>query len=200
MRRVTHSTNRRRAVLAVAAVVLVVAVAAVAFQTLGQADSTPPPPLPAVLPASAVGYLPSRESRLTAADLTKDANVASLSATLGRLGYVSGAQRTFQGPSKHRLEVVVSRTLRFRSAAGAAAYVRFVHDHAGDYVGQVPTLKPLASSGRSGWLIVAPLCACHMAQPDLLAVVSGGRNVTWLMVNGPGAKTAVLQGLLAQAP
>jgi len=181
-------------------VVLVAAVAAVAFQTLGHADSTPPPPLPAVLPASAVAYLPSHVTRVTTADLTKDADVASIPATLGRLGYVSGAQRTFQGPSKHRLQVVVSRTLRFRTAAGAASFVRFVHDHAGDYVGQIPTLKPLRSAGRSGWLIIAPLCACHMAQPDLLAVVSGGRDVTWLMVNGPGAKPPVLRSLLAQAP
>jgi hypothetical protein len=38
-----------------------------------------------------------------------------------------------------------------------------------------------------------------MAQPDLLAV-SSGRHFTRLMVNGPGAKAAVLQRLLAQAP
>jgi hypothetical protein len=200
VRRVTQFATRRRAILTLAAVVLVAVVAAVAFQTLGRADSSPAPPLPAVLPASAVAYLPSHVSRLTTAELQKDANVSSMPATLGKLGYVAGAQRTFQGPSKRRLQVVVSRTLRFRTAAGAAGYLRFVHDHAGAYVGDVPTLKPLASGSRSGWLIVAPLCACHMAQPDLLAVVSGGRNVTWLMVNGPGAKPAVLRALLAQAP
>jgi len=200
VRRVTQSTTRRRVLLTLAAVVLVAAVGAVAFQTLGHADPRPGPPLPAVLPASAVAYLPSHVSRLTTADLQKDASVASMPAELASLGYVSGAQRTFQGQSKRRLQVVVSRTLRFQSAAGAAGYVRFVHDHAGAYVGQVPTLKPLTSGGRSGWLIVAPLCACHMAQPDLLAVVSDGRDVTWLMVNGPGAKPAVLRSLLSRAP
>lgn len=200
MRQVTQSPTRRRVVLTLAAAVLVAVVAAVAFQTRGRADSRPAPPLPAVLPASAVAYLPSHVTRLTKADLQKDANVSSMQATLDGAAFVSGAQRTFQGPSKHRLQVVVSRTLRFATAKGAADYVRFVHDHAGDYVGQVPTLKPLTSAGRSGWLIVAPLCACHMAQPDLLAVVSGGRDVTWLMVNGPGAKPAVLRTLLQQAP
>jgi hypothetical protein len=182
------------------AVVLVAVGAAVAFQTLGRADSQTSPPPPAVLPASAVAYLPSHVSRVTTADLEKDADVSSMPATLDKLGFVSGGQRTFQGPSKRHLQVVISRTLRFQTPAAAAAYVRFVHDHAGAYVGEVPTLKPLTSAGRSGWLIVAPLCACHMAQPDLLAVVSGGRDVTWLMINGPGAKPAVLQALLAQAP
>lgn len=200
MRTVTQTTTRRRVVLTLSAVVLVAVVGAVAFQTLGRADSRPSPPLPAVLPASAVAYLPSHVSRLTTANLEKDADVPSMPATLGRAGFVAGAQRTFQGPSKRRLQVVVSRTLRFSTSAGASAYVRFVHDHAGAYVGDVPTLKPLTSSGRSGWLIVAPLCACHMAQPDLLAVVSGERDVTWLMINGPGAKPAVLRALLERAP
>ena len=200
MRAVTQSTTRRRVLFTLSAVVLVAVVAAVAFQTRGRADSSPAPPLPAVLPASAVAYLPSRVSPVTTSLLERDADVSSIPATLGKLGFVSGAQRTFQGPSRRRLQVVVSRTLRFQTPAGAAAYVRFVHDHAGDYVGQIPTLKPLSSAGRSGWMIVAPLCACHMAQPDLLAVVSGGRNVTWLMVNGPGAKPKVLRALLAQAP
>jgi hypothetical protein len=200
VRRVTQSTTRRRVLLTLLVAVVVAGVAAVAFQTLGRADSRPAPPLPAVLPASAVAYLPSRVSDVTTANLEKDADVPSIPATLEKLGYVAGAQRTFQGPSKRRLQVVVSRTLRFRSAAGAAAYVRFVHDHAGAYVGEVPTLKPLRSRARTGWLIVAPLCACHMAQPDLLAVVSGGRNVTWLMVNGPGAKPPVLRALLSRAP
>lgn len=200
MRAVTQSTTRRRVLFTLLAVVLVAVVAAVAFQTLGRADSQTSPPLPAVLPASSVAYLPSHRSRVTTADLEKDADVSSMPATLDQLGFVSGGQRTFQGPSKHRLQVVVSRTLRFQTPAAAAAYVRFVHDHAGAYVGEVPTLKPLTSAGRSGWLIVAPLCACHMAQPDLLAVVSGGRDVSWLMINGPGAKPAVLQALLAQAP
>jgi hypothetical protein len=197
---VTQSTTRRRVLLTIAAVVLVAAVAAVAFQTLGRADSRTEPPAPPVMPASVVPYLPSHVSRVTAEDLAKDAAVSSLPATLDRQGYLAGAQRTFQGPSRRRLQVVVSRTLRFRTAAGAAAFVRFVHDHAGAYVGDVPTLRPLSAGGRSGWLIVAPLCACHMAQPDLLAVVSGGRDVTWLMVNGPGAKPPVLRALLARAP
>jgi hypothetical protein len=191
---------RRRAVRTLLAAAIVAAAGVVAFQTLGQADSRPQPAAPPVLRASAVAYLPSHASRLTAQALAKDADLSSTEATLSRLGFVSGGQRVFQGPSKRRLQVVVSRTLRFRTAAGARGFVAFMHDHAGAFVGEVPTLTPLRSGGRSGWLIAAPLCACHMAQPDLLAVVAGGRDVTWLMVNGPGAEPPVLRALLAQAP
>ena len=200
MRRVTHSTARRRAVRTLLAAGIAAAVGAVAFQTLGRADSRPSPAAPPVLPASAVAYLPSHGSRLTAEGLAKDADLSTTGATLSRLGFVSGGQRLFQGPSKRRLQVVVSRTLRFRTADGARGFVAFMHDHAGAFVGDIPTLEPLRSQGRGGWLIVAPLCACHMAQPNLLAVVRGGRDVTWLMVNGPGATPPVLRSLLARAP
>jgi hypothetical protein len=194
--RVTLVTKRRR--VAVAAVA-VAAIAAVASQALVSADSRTPAP-PPVLAAAAVPYLPSTTVRVTAHGLTADANIASLSDTLSHLGFVVGAQRTFQGQSKHRLQLVISRTLRFTNAAGARGFVRFVRRHAGDYVGQVPTVQPLSSGGRTGSLIAAPLCACHMAQPALLALVSSGRDVTWLEINGPGATPATLAALLERAP
>jgi hypothetical protein len=197
---VTQSTLRRRAVRTLLAAGITAAAGAAAFQTLGRADSRSQPVVPPTLRASAVAYLPSHASRLTAQGLAKDADLSSTEATLSRLGFVTGGQRLYQGPSKHRLQVVVSRTLRFRTQTGARGFVAFMHDHAGAFVGEVPTLQPLESNGRRGWLIVAPLCACHMAQPNLLAVVSAGRDVTWLMVNGPGAKPAVLRDLLARAP
>jgi hypothetical protein len=196
---VRHFTNRRRLITAV--VVVVAAVGGVAFQSLVRADSRPtqeaPPP---VLPATAVPYLPSHLVVLTSRDLIADASIGALPAELSKLGFVVGGQRTFQGPSQHHLQLVISRTLRFRTAAGARGFVRFVSQHAGDYVGQVPTVKPLTSHGRSGSLIVAPLCACHMAQPALLALVGSGRDVSWLEINGPAARAALLSWLLARAP
>jgi hypothetical protein len=183
-----------------AAVVVAAAVAGVAFQTLVRADSRARPAPPPVLAARAVAYLPSHASALTAHDLAADAAVNSLPARLAQLGFVVGGQRTFQGPSKARLQLVISRSLRFSSAAGARGFVRFVGRYAGQYVGEVPTVTPLASNGRRGELIVAPLCACHMAQPALLAVVSSGPTVTWLEINGPGATPNLLASLLRQAP
>jgi hypothetical protein len=196
---VRQFTSRGRVVRLIAAVVVAAAVAGVAFQTLVRADSRAPTPPPA-LTARAVAYLPSHASALTAHDLAADAPVNSLPATLARLGFVVGGQRTFQGPSKAYLQLVISRSLRFSSAAGARGFVRFVGQYAGQYVGEVPTVTPLTSKGRSGELIVAPLCACHMAQPALLAVVSSGPVVTWLEINGPGATPKVLASLLRQAP
>ena len=132
--------------------------------------------------------------------LAKDASLSSLPSTLDRLGFVTGRQRTFQGPSKHRLQFVESRTLVFRTPAGAAGYVTYVKQHAGAYVGQIPTVKLLGSNDRAGYLIVAPMCACHMAQPNLYGILSGGRRVTWLEINGPGATQPALAALLARAP
>jgi hypothetical protein len=196
---VRQFTSRGRVVRLIAAVVVAAAVAGVAFQTLVRADSRGQP-TPPVLAARAIAYLPSHASALTAHDLAADAAVNSLPATLARLGFVVGGQRTFQGPSKAHLQLVISRSLRFSSAAGARGFVRFVGQYAGQYVGEVPTVTPLTSKGRSGELIVEPLCACHMAQPALLAVVSSGPVVTWLEINGPGATPKLLQSLLRQAP
>jgi hypothetical protein len=182
----------------VVAVVLLCA-GAFAFEALSRADSGPSAPVPPALAPAAVSYLPSHASVVTAEALAKDASVSSLPSTLGRLGYVTGRQRIFQGVSKN-LEFVESRTLHFTTPAGARGFVDYVRTHAGAYVGQIPTVKPLTSRGRAGVLIVAPLCACHMAQPNLYGIVSSGRRVTWLEINGPRATRPALAALLARAP
>lgn len=161
----------------------------------GSAGPAPPP----VLPAAAVPYLPSHMATVTAVTLEQDAPGSGVGSRLGRFGFVRGAERSFQGESR-RLQVVVSRTLLFRTAAGARAFVAFVSAHAGAYVGQVPVVRRLASAGRRGVQITAPACACHMANPMLLGVLSRGRRVTWLEVNGPGASPRTLAALLSRAP
>lgn len=49
----------------------------------------------------------------------------------------------------------------------------------------------------AGWLFVPPLCACHLANPDLVGVVRTGPRVSWLAINGPAATTALLVRLLS---
>jgi hypothetical protein len=164
----------------------------------GSPPAAPPPP-PPVLPAAAVSYLPSKARALTEHDLVRESVAPGLAAGLTRWGYVTGAQRLFQGKSK-TLQVVVSRTLEFRSPAGAAAYVRFVHLRATDVFGAVPTQRPLTAGPRHGWTITLAPCACHMASPALVGVASAGRRVSWLEVNGPTASEDVLAQLLAKAP
>jgi hypothetical protein len=158
-----------------------------------------PPAPPPVLPATAVSYLPSQARPLTIRDLVHESTAPALAAGLARWGYETGAQRLFQGQSK-TLQVVVSRTLEFRSASGAAAYVRFVHRQATAVFGAQPTQEPLVAGSRHGWTITLAPCACHMASPALVGVASAGRRVSWLEVNGPTASAGVLSRLLARAP
>ena len=60
-----------------------------------------------------------------AASLAREAGSPSLSRELSDWGFLAGADRYFQGES-HQLQVVDSRTFRFKSAAGAASFVAFV--------------------------------------------------------------------------
>ncbi len=196
----SRKPQHRRFSLVAASVAIVLVAAAAAFLALGRADPAPAAAPPPALAPSALPYLPSKTLVLTSKDLEADAHIQSLSSELSSTGFVVGFQRTFQGPSKHRLELVQSRTLRFATAAGAARFAAFVGKHAGDYVGQIPTVRPLTSDGRTGSQIVAPMCACHMSEPTLLGVVSKGRNVTWLEINGPAAGKQALADLLRQAP
>jgi len=176
-----------------------VCLAAIAVGCGQTASATPPPAPPPVLAAAAISYLPSTAKPLTMRDLTHETSAPGLAAGLDRWGFVTGAQRLFQGPSK-TLQVVDSRTLQFRSRAGAAAYVRYVHRNATAVFGAPPTQRPLVAGARHGWTITLAPCACHMATPALVGVASAGRRVSWLEVNGPRASVQVLSRLLAEAP
>jgi hypothetical protein len=165
----------------------------------GSSPAAPPPAPPPVLPAAAVSNLPSTARILTVHDLVHESTAPGLEAGLDRWGYVTGAQRLFQGQS-NTLQVVVSRTLEFRTAGGAAAYVRFVHRQATAVFGAQPTQQPLVAGLRHGWTFTLAPCACHMASPALVGVASAGRRVSWLEVNGPTASAGVLARLLARAP
>lgn len=159
------------------------------------AKSSPPP----VLPTAAVPYLPSSSQPLTALDLTREIAKPGLAKGLASWGFVVGAERTFQGQSR-RLQVVVSRTLVFRTPSGAVEYVGFVHRHAAAQFGAPPSTQPLHSGGRTGWVFRLAACACHMASPALVGVGSRGDRVTWLEINGPTATLSTLVRLLAKAP
>jgi hypothetical protein len=182
-----------------AAVVAALATAVAACGGASAAPATRTAARPPVLARSAVPYLPSRVADLTPADLLKDGPQPGLMDDLRTWGFRAGAQRTFQGRSR-RLQLVVARTLEFASAGGARRYVDYVRTHASATLGSSPVVGPLRSHGRSGWLITPAACACHMAQPALVGVVSAGSRVTWLELNGPDATLHVLQGLMDQAP
>jgi hypothetical protein len=150
-----------------------------------------------VLSASAVPGIPFTTAALTVTELSKDAAIPGLSSKFTSWGYVQGAQRTFQGESRH-LTYVVSRALVFKDVSGASAYVDFVHTNATAYFG-IAGVQSLDAQGRPGWQFTPAACACHMANPVVIGVVSSQSVVAWLEINGPDATPALLLGLLDPA-
>jgi hypothetical protein len=49
-------------------------------------------------------------------------------------------------------------------------------------------------------LIDAASCACHRAEPTLAAAVASGPRVSYLEVNGGGARPAAVEALLSLVP
>jgi hypothetical protein len=183
--------------LAILGVLLLLAAVGCGHPASQRAPTVPARALP-VLAASAVPGIPSVTIRLTAADLGKDAVIRGLAAKISSWGYLAGRERTFQGES-HRLTLVVSRALLFRSGAGARRYVAFVRQHQAAFFGVAAQARQLSGPGGSGWLFMPPLCACHLANPALIGVLNAGARVIWLEINGPAATRALLMRLLGQA-
>jgi hypothetical protein len=169
-----------------------------AAASCGRASAGRPaePTLPPVLSASAVPGVPSTTTRLTVAELAKDASIPGLAARLRAFGFEVGRERTFQGESRH-LTHVVSRALAFRTADGAAGFVEFVRANARAYFGSGVSVRPLAVGPWRGWLFSPAACACHLANPDYVDVVQDGRSLVWLDINGPDATPELLRTLLA---
>jgi hypothetical protein len=172
---------------------------AVCAAACGSSTSVVAVPSPPTLSPQAVPYLPSKFTRLTAAQLAREAGTPRLRRELGTWGFVAAADRYFQGQSR-QLQVVDSRKLQFANPAGAAKFVAFVRVHASVYLGSYPGMRRFTSRGRSGILATAQECTCHLANPAFLAVVARGGEVTWLEINGPGATASRLARLIAAAP
>lgn len=148
-----------------------------------------------VLPVSAVPELESTTEQVTADDLASEFGTADPSFR----GFVAGRERVFQGES-HDLDRVVSRTLSFENAEDAQAYMSYYRSHLALVYGAGTSATSLDSEGRRGYLVDPAACACHRAEPTLTALVAAGPRVTYLELNGGGAKPDRLEGLLAQAP
>lgn len=161
--------------------------------------ATPNPPVAEivmrVLATSAVPGVPSTTTVLSVPELAKDASIPGLTSMLTSWGYLDGRERIFQGQSRH-LTLVVSRSLIFKDATGARAFVAFVQANAWAFFGGVVEKQPLVAQGRSGWLFTPPMCACHMANPVIVGVLNDGSGVVWLEINGPEATPALLVSLL----
>jgi hypothetical protein len=179
-----------------APLILVVALAAACGSGAGAASTAPAPP---ALAASALPGMDATTTAVTADDLLHDAPIDGFADKLDALGYESGQQREFSGRTSS-FSSVVSRSLRFRTAAGAHGYVQFVADHVADFFGKGSKMRPLTSRGRTGYLIAAAFCGCHLETPILIAVASRGTTVTWLYATGHGVRPSALRALLERAP
>ena len=162
----------------------------------GASSSSQPPP--AVLPASAVPYLPSTAQVLDASSLAHQDALPAVADKLSGWGFRSAAQRTFQGQSKH-LQIVISRTVQFDSPAGARAYLNFIRANANTVYG-VSTQKPQSNRGRSGVVVHPQACACHMAAATFMGLLQDGSRVSYLSLTGPKASALLLQQLETLAP
>ena len=164
----------------------------------GSTQATAPGTLP-VLAEDAVPGLDSTTEAVTLDDIEADFGAGPSGTAPDISGFVAGRERVFQGES-HLFDRVVSRTLLFEDADAASAYVRLLGDHAADVYGVGTNARDIESEGRQGVLVDAASCACHRAEPTLSAAVASGPRVSYLEVNGGGAKPAALEELLAQAP
>ena len=93
-----------------------------------------------------------------AAEGPKGVDLGSL---LDQWKFRDGAQREFKGGPPTSFVDIVSRTLEFGGPAGASAYVRFVRQNPGTYVGVLRVAKPVDDHGRRGFLLAARGCGCH---------------------------------------
>jgi len=149
-----------------------------------------------VLAAAAVPGLARTDRWLGSADLAKDASVPGIANRLAGDGYLGGRERTFQGPSRH-LTFVASRLLVFRDRAGAADFLAFVRAHADAWFGSSTQVTPVVADQRAGFVFEPSACACHLANPVLVAIVLDGSRLAWLEINGPDATRALLLELMA---
>jgi hypothetical protein len=180
----------------------ITATAALAVSVLGAcgaAEQEPAGPAPAALPAKALPYLEAKQRTLTAAILARETPAPGLGDKLATWGYRTGFSRSFQGDSR-RLKVAESRTLRFGTARGAAAFVAAVRARPSAFYPGGIAARDFSSRGRHGLVVRAMSCSCHMANPAFLGVVARRGTVSWLEISGPRASVRALRTLADQAP
>jgi hypothetical protein len=179
--------------------VLAAALAGAAPAGCGGDERAAAAPPPAALAAAEVPYLESRARTLTAQVVAREAADPALAGRLADWGYEGGSSRYFQGQSR-RLQVVDSRTLRFRTPAGAASFMRFVRANPGSFFPGAGPVRAFSSEGRRGIVVEGLPCSCHLATPALFSALPRGTTVSTLEINGPRATVRALKALAAAAP
>ena len=190
MARVVH-------VVHVVALVAFALVACADDPSVGGAPASSAPPPPPVLPASA---LPRMTSDASAVDVDRLANEVvhpdELRTVLGEAGFTAGAQRSF-GAGTGAFSRVLSRGLAFETDAGAAAFVTWFGDNAGE---EVITADRISPADVPHGIVVfrhLPNGCCHNDVPVYLAAWQRGPSVLYLHVGGRRANTRAFVELIA---
>lgn len=187
-----------RIVLAVASVLVAcVLVACAGSPTAVDGPGSSPRPATLVLPASA---LPRMTSDASPVDVDRLANEVvhpdELRSLLGEAGFTAGAQRSF-GAGTGAFSRVLARGLAFETEAGAAAFVTWFGDNAGE---EVITAERISPADVPDGIVVfrhLPDGCCHNDVPVYLAAWQRGPSVLYLHVGGRRANTRAFVELIA---
>lgn len=119
-----------------------------------------------------------------------------LRAVLGEAGFTAGAQRSF-GAGTGAFSRVLARGLAFETDAGAAAFVTWFGDNAGE---EVITAERISPADVPDGVVVfrhLPDGCCHNDVPVYLAAWQRGPSVLYLHVGGRRANTRAFVELIA---
>ncbi|MEX1265016.1 MAG: hypothetical protein WEE66_13970 [Actinomycetota bacterium] len=178
-------------------VIAMVLVGCAGGPTPGDAPGSSALPAPLVLPASALPRMTSDASPVDGDRLANEVvHPDELRAVLGEAGFTAGAQRSF-GAGTGAFSRVLARGLAFETDAGAAAFVTWFGDNAGE---EVITAERISPADVPDGVVVfrhLPDGCCHNDVPVYLAAWQRGPSVLYLHVGGRRANTRAFVELIA---
>jgi hypothetical protein len=164
----------------------------IALAGCGAGEETGPPP---TLPPDALPDLAASARPLDAQALAADAlDQQALASLLDEAGFLAGMEREFSGKTK-TFDHVVARSLRFRDADGAEAYLGWLGGHGEDFLGRTAPAE-MTPPGESGVALALIRCStCKKELPTFLAGWRRGEVVYSLLAAGPGANGETFSAL-----
>jgi hypothetical protein len=181
----------------VALVLAACAIGACASDPTPRVDRPPPKAEAAVvLPASALPRMTSDRSSVDADGLTNEvAHPDELRAVLEEAGFSNAEQRSFGGGTG-AFSRVLARGIAFDDDDGAASYLEWFADNAGE---EIITSERISPAGVPVEVIVfrhRPDGCCHNDVPVYLAAWQRGSSVLYLHVGGRRANTRAFAELI----
>ena len=151
---------------------------------------------PVVLSATALPRMTSVASSVDVDDLTNEVtHPDELRVMLGEAGFASAAQRSFGGGTGAFVRVL-ARGLSFASETGAAAFVRWIGDHAPEEIVTAERIFPVGVPDGAAVFRHEPDGCCHNDVRAYVAAWRRGSSVLFLHAGGPRATTAAFVRLI----